>query len=90
MTTDQKIWLVVGFLGQTLFAGRFIIQWIASERQKRSVIPHAFWFLSILGSSVLFFYALHKNDPVFIVGQGLGLFIYSRNIYFIYSRKLNS
>jgi len=90
MTLTQGVWIAIGFTGQALFASRFIIQWIASERQKRSVIPHAFWYLSILGSTVLFCYAMHKVDPVFIVGQGLGLLIYSRNIYFIRKQQTSS
>lgn len=82
----HNIWLIVGFVGQAVFASRFIVQWIVSEKHKRSIIPDIFWYLSLLGSTILFSYALHMRDPVFIVGQGLGLFIYLRNIYFI-SRK---
>lgn len=79
----HTIWLCIGFIGQAVFASRFLIQWIVSEKQKRSVIPNAFWYLSVIGSTILFCYAVHMRDPVFIVGQGLGLFIYLRNIYFI-------
>jgi len=81
--TEQMIWLVVGFGGQALFTARFFLQWIASERVKRSVIPQAFWYFSLGGSTVLLAYAIHKKDPVFIVGQAFGLFIYLRNIYFL-------
>ncbi len=77
------IWLAIGFLGQAVFASRFIVQWISSERQKRSVIPHAFWYLSLLGGATLLVYAIYRGDPVFIVGQAGGLFIYTRNLRLI-------
>ncbi len=80
---SAAIWLAIGFLGQALFASRFLVQWITSERQKRSVIPHAFWYLSILGGATLLVYAIYRADPVFIVGQVGGLFIYSRNLRLI-------
>lgn len=80
---NAAIWLAVGFLGQAVFASRFLIQWITSERQKRSVIPHAFWYLSIAGGATLLVYAVYRGDPVFIVGQLGGLFIYSRNLRLI-------
>ena len=73
-------WLVVGFLGQALFSARFVVQWIASERAKRSVVPVAFWFLSLAGGVTLLVYAIHRRDPVFMLGQGAGLFIYLRNV----------
>lgn len=76
-------WVVIGFAGQGLFMMRFIVQWIASEKANKSVIPDLFWFFSIGGGAVLLIYALHKMDPVFIFGQGLGLFIYFRNLYFV-------
>ena len=76
--------VTVGFGGQFLFAMRFIIQWIKSEGEKKSVIPLAFWYFSIGGGLVLLCYALWRKDPVIIFGQGLGLFIYARNLYFIY------
>ena len=78
-------WLVlVGYAGQALFTMRFVVQWIASERARKSVIPVAFWFFSIGGGLLLFGYALYIRDPVFILGQGLGLFVYLRNLYFVY------
>ena len=77
------LWLVVGFAGQALFSMRFIVQWWYSERQKRSVIPVAFWFYSLAGGVTLLSYAIYRRDPVFIAGQAGGLFIYSRNLYFI-------
>lgn len=79
----EKIWLVIGFLGQGLFSARFLIQWIASEKARKSIIPHAFWLFSILGGATLLAYAIYRQDPVFIAGQAAGLLIYSRNIYFI-------
>jgi lipid-A-disaccharide synthase-like uncharacterized protein len=82
MTTDQ-MWLAVGFLGQAFFSARFLIQWIASERRGKSVVPRAFWYFSIGGGMTLLFYALWRRDPVFILGQGAGLFVYARNLYFV-------
>jgi lipid-A-disaccharide synthase-like uncharacterized protein len=76
-------WVVLGFVAQALFSARFLVQWIASERAKRSVIPTAFWVFSIGGGVLLFIYSLYRKDPVFIAGQGLGLFIYLRNLYFV-------
>lgn len=76
-------WVLVGYVGQTLFAMRFFVQWLASERAGKSVIPVAFWFFSIGGGMVLLVYALYIRDPVFIIGQGLGLFVYLRNLYFV-------
>ena len=77
------IWLCIGFLGQGLFTMRFFVQWLASEKQKKSVIPTAFWYFSLAGGLTLFSYAIYRQDPVFIIGQGTGLFIYMRNLYFI-------
>jgi lipid-A-disaccharide synthase-like uncharacterized protein len=77
------IWLAVGFLGQALFSTRFILQWIASEREKRSVVPVAFWWFSLLGGLTLLTYAIHRRDPVFILGQSAGLIVYLRNLYFV-------
>jgi len=79
----ETIWLLVGFLGQGLFSARFIVQWLVSERKKRSVIPLTFWYFSIFGGATLLVYSIHKQDPVYIVGQGMGLIVYFRNLYFI-------
>jgi len=76
----MKMWMAVGFAGQAVFASRFLLQWIVSERRGESVIPPGFWYLSLLGGMILLCYALWRRDPVFILGQGLGLFIYARNI----------
>ncbi len=85
-----KIWLIVGFAGQALFSMRFLLQWLASERMKKSVIPVAFWYFSIAGGVTLLAYAIHRKDPVFIVGQATGLLIYSRNLYFIFRERKGS
>lgn len=74
-------WLAVGFVGQGFFFSRFLVQWLASERAGRSIIPMAFWYLSLFGGGTLFIYAMHVGDPVFIVGQSTGVFIYLRNLY---------
>ena len=81
---NSTVWIIIGFCGQAMFFMRFFVQWIHSERHKKSLIPTAFWFFSVAGGAVLLTYAIHKQDPVFIVGQAGGLLIYSRNIYFIY------
>lgn len=83
----ELLWLAVGLLAQAMFSMRFIIQWIASERARRSVVPELFWYFSFAGGLMLFVYALHRMDPVFIIGQGTGLFIYSRNIYLNWQNK---
>ena len=79
----EQLMVIIGFAGQGLFAMRFIIQWLTSEKHARSVIPLAFWYFSIGGGAVLLLYALWREDPVIICGQGLGLFIYLRNLYLI-------
>jgi lipid-A-disaccharide synthase-like uncharacterized protein len=80
-------WVILGLAGQALFMMRFIVQWLSSEKAKRSVIPNAFWFFSLGGGAVLFLYALHKHDLVFGIGQGLGLGIYLRNFVLITRAK---
>jgi len=76
-------WVVLGFAAQALFTMRFVVQWIASERARKSVVPSAFWFFSVGGGVLLLVYALYRRDPVFIAGQALGLVVYARNLYFI-------
>src|SRR5436305_8004176 len=76
-------WVVLGFVAQGLFTARFLVQWIASERARASVIPVSFWFFSVGGGFLLLIYALYRKDPVFIAGQALGLLVYLRNVYFI-------
>lgn len=80
-------WVLVGLLGQVAFSLRFIVQWMVSERKKESVIPIAFWYLSLLGGVILFVYALHRRDIVFTIGQGSGLIVYIRNIVLISRKK---
>ncbi|MHB1351106.1 MAG: lipid-A-disaccharide synthase N-terminal domain-containing protein [Desulfobulbaceae bacterium] len=76
-------WLLIGFLGQACFSARFIVQWLASERRKKSIIPVTFWYFSVAGGAILLCYALYRRDPVFILGQAAGLVIYFRNLSFI-------
>ena len=80
---SSTVWLVVGFLGQAMFTMRFAIQWLASEKVGRSVIPVAFWYFSLGGGLILLTYAIYREDPVFILGQGTGVFIYLRNLFLI-------
>lgn len=80
--SSEYVWLAIGFVGQGFFFSRFLVQWIASERAGRSIIPMAFWYLSLGGGLTLFAYALHLGDPVFILGQSCGAVIYLRNLYF--------
>ena len=84
LTQSEIIFLCIGFLGQGIFASRFIIQWLYSEKIGKSSIPVIFWNLSIFGGMGLLIYAIHKKDPVIIVGQLFGIFIYLRNLFFIY------
>lgn len=76
-------WLMIGFAGQALFMGRFLVQWIQSERQRKSVVPVAFWYFSLAGGLTLLAYAFHRGDPVFVAGQFFGVFIYLRNLHLI-------
>lgn len=82
-----NLWVLFGLLGQFCFFMRFVVQWIVSEKKKKSVIPEAFWYLSILGSVILLFYAIYKKDPVFILGQSVGSIVYIRNIMLIHGKK---
>jgi len=87
MITTEVIWVTIGFIGQSMFFMRFLLQWISSERAKKSVIPVAFWYFSLAGSLIVLSYAIYREDPVFIVGQTTGSFIYLRNLYFIQREK---
>ena len=80
MGSFNNAWLALGLIGQTVFSGRFLLQWLYSEYKRRSVIPMAFWYASIIGALLLLCYACYKKDPVFIVGQASGLLIYVRNL----------
>jgi len=77
---DSMYWLAFGLLGQTAFFSRFLVQWIASERAGRSLVPTAFWYLSLAGSATLLVYAIHRRDPVFVLGQSVGGVVYIRNL----------
>lgn len=80
-------WVALGFVAQLMFTGRFLVQWIASEKQGKSVIPLAFWLFSIAGGVLLFIYAVHRLDPVFIFGQAFGVFVYARNLFLVMKER---
>lgn len=84
---DDRVWLALGLLGQAMFSMRFVVQWVQSERTGRSIVPTAFWYFSIAGGVALLAYAVHRLDPVFILGQGLGLLVYGRNLALIRAEK---
>ena len=88
--TSEEAWVAIGLIGQAMFFGRFVVQWIASERAGRSVIPFAFWFFSVAGGLIVLVYAIYRLDPVFIIGNTTGLFIYGRNIFLIVREKRNA
>ena len=83
-------WILLGFVAQALFTMRFLVQWIASERAKRSVVPVAFWIFSVGGGALLLIYAIKRQDPVFIAGQAFGLLIYARNLWLIVNEHRSS
>lgn len=83
MTDSTKTWLVIGFAGQAVFTARFLVQWVESERKRNSVVPVAFWWLSLLGGGLLLAYACSRSDPVIILGQSLGVFVYVRNLMLV-------
>jgi len=83
----DKYWMYLGFVGQFFFSARFFVQWLASEKQKKSVVPLSFWYFSILWSSLLLAYAIYKKDPVFIVGQVFGFIVYFRNLQIIFKKE---
>ncbi len=85
---NLNFFMALGLLGQGMFSMRFIVQWIASEKAGKSVIPFSFWLFSFGGSLLLFIYAVYKKDPVFILGQAPNIFIYSRNIWLIRKEKI--
>ncbi len=87
ISVTEVVWLTVGFLAQLMFSMRFIVQWIASERARQSIVPEVFWYFSLAGGALLFAYAVYRMDPVFMLGQGSGLLIYARNIHLIWKEK---
>ncbi|EKE75864.1 lipid-A-disaccharide synthase N-terminal domain-containing protein [Gallaecimonas xiamenensis] len=88
MTIDW--WLLLGFGGQLMFSARFLVQWLVSEKAKQSIVPKAFWYFSIGGSSLLLIYAIYRQDPVFILGQSAGFIIYLRNLQLIKKHEARS
>ena len=87
LSTTEKWWLAIGLAGQLCFGARFLVQWLASERRRRSVIPMAFWYLSLGGGGILLTYALWRRDPVFVLGQAFGTMVYVRNIMLIHAER---
>ena len=85
--TIWTFWLMVGFFGQALFTARFVVQWLVSERRRNSVVPVAFWWLSLMGGIALLSYATWRRDPVIIVGQAMGLLVYVRNLMLVYKAR---
>ena len=85
--TKEPVWTTVGFVGQATFGSRFILQWIVSEYKKKSHVPTAFWFISLLGSLILLVYCIHRSEPIFILGFSLNTLIYIRNIHLIFKHK---
>ena len=86
MTPLDVIWLSVGMVGQLMFTARWFIQWIASEKARRSIVPETFWYFSFVGGLMVLAYGIYKGDPVIILGQ-FGVFIYGRNLYFLLQQK---
>ncbi|HYD65880.1 lipid-A-disaccharide synthase N-terminal domain-containing protein [Azospirillum sp.] len=86
-STTEIVWIGIGFFAQALFMMRFVVQWIASERVRRSIVPETFWYFSIGGGILLLAYSIYRMDPVYMFGQGLGLLIYFRNLYFVWTHK---
>ena len=86
-STTEIVWVAIGLLAQAMFSMRFIVQWIASEKARASIVPETFWYFSFVGGLMLLAYAIYRADPVFIIGQATGLVIYARNIYFIWTNK---
>jgi lipid-A-disaccharide synthase-like uncharacterized protein len=87
MLSEEMIWLGIGFLGQSLFFSRWLLQWVASERQEESHIPISFWYMSLIGSLIVLAYAIHRIDPVFIAGQSVGTVVYVRNLILLHRAK---
>lgn len=82
--TTEAIWIGIGFLGQGLFFGRWVVQWIASERTAESRVPISFWYMSLIGGLITLTYAIYRMDPVFIAGQSVGSVVYLRNLVLIH------
>ncbi len=87
LSTEELVWLGIGFLGQSLFFSRWLLQWVSSERREESHIPLSFWYMSLFGSVIVLAYALHRVDPVFIAGQSVGTIVYVRNLILLHRAK---
>jgi lipid-A-disaccharide synthase-like uncharacterized protein len=87
MSNYEMMWVGIGFVGQSLFFSRWLLQWFVSERKAESQIPVSFWYMSLIGSVIVLAYAIHKIDPVFIMGQGLGTVVYVRNLILLHRAK---
>lgn len=85
--TPETLWLAVGYGGQALFASRFLVQWIATERRQQSVVPVVFWYLSLGGGLLLLSYSIWIREPVFMVGQSGGILVYSRNLWYVHRQR---
>jgi lipid-A-disaccharide synthase-like uncharacterized protein len=85
--SQEPVWTIIGFVGQFTFGGRFILQWLVSEYKKKSHVPVAFWYLSLVGSIILLAYSIHRVEPIFILGFSLNAIIYVRNLHLIYKHK---
>lgn len=86
LSPAEVMWLAIGLTGQALFSARWLIQWLVTEKSRRSTVPEMFWYLSLVGGLLVFAYGVHKMDPVIILGQ-FGVIIYSRNLFFIHQTK---
>ena len=87
LDTGEAILLTVGLVAQAMFSARFLVQWVVSEKRRESVIPLSFWYLSLAGGLMLFCYAVMRKDPVIMLGQGTGIFIYTRNLFLIFRKR---
>jgi lipid-A-disaccharide synthase-like uncharacterized protein len=87
LSTEEIVWLGIGFFGQSLFFSRWLLQWVVSEKKAESQIPVSFWYMSLVGSIIVLAYAVHKIDPVFIAGQSVGTVVYIRNLILIHRAK---
>ncbi|WP_339858158.1 lipid-A-disaccharide synthase N-terminal domain-containing protein [Thalassospira alkalitolerans] len=85
--SNLDTWFVLGIVGQVMFSGRFLVQWLVSEKHTKSIVPVAFWYLSILGGICLMVYGIQRAEPIIILGQSFGLIVYARNLYFIHQEK---
>lgn len=87
LSVEEIVMYTVGFGGQAMFTMRFLVQWLTSEKNRKSVIPIAFWYFSLAGGATLFVYAVWQRDPVIMLGQATGLFIYIRNLWLIHRER---